>query len=92
MTFQVRHGDNPIPGEFNTAGQAIRAMARTVHALPLTPAERRAFDLWYTYRNYRAVAERIYRGETYEMRISVGSRRQLFVIRPSLVPVAAQSA
>lgn len=66
----------------HTRTQAIRAMARAIHAQPLTAGERFAFNRWYTNRNYRSAATKLHGGHRYELRVSVGGERRIFAIHP----------
>lgn len=66
----------------HTGTQAIRALARAVHAQPLTVGERTAFNRWYTHHKYRSVALLLRNGHRYQLRTSVAGERRLFAIDP----------
>jgi len=81
--FRVRHESDPEGERFDTATQALRRLARIVRSAPLTPGERRAFEQWYTHRNYRSTAHQLrvaYR--SYRIAFSVNGVRQTYVIEP----------
>ncbi len=80
MTYLLRYGSTEVPFESRT--QAVRGMAREVRGMPLTTAERRAFDRWYSYRTYRSANLCLYNGRRYMLRVSIGGVRQTFTIDP----------
>ena len=69
--------------EYASRTRAIRALAGAVRAQPLTDGERKAFDRWYTNRNFRSVSLALYNRNRYELRVSVAGERRTFAIDPS---------
>lgn len=67
---------------YKTATQAIRGVALMVREMPLTKGERKAFNTWYIYRNYRSAAFTLIQDGHYEMPLSIkGERRTIRITR-----------
>lgn len=80
--YRVRHRASIEGVVYPSPEEALRGMARIIRGLPLTPGERRAFEVWFTRATFRTASQRLKCFTHYEIAFSINGARQTYMIEP----------